>query len=141
MSSIGNKFSPYTVPKTPLDNKGMSQSFRGECTPEQLEEFEKALHCVESNVAKRGRNQRDWDARCVEVDTAAVAHGTFWGAAGGAAFAAGGTRPGMPPQVVAGNVAIGAVISAAVGLGQTVADPDNVSNVNPADYFNENPLK
>jgi hypothetical protein len=47
----------------------------------------------------------------------------------------------MPPQVVAGNVAIGAVISAAVGLGQTVADPDNVSNVNPADYFNENPLK
>lgn len=139
MSSIGKDFSIRPITNTPLESQKVPEP-RGEPTVEAQEIFEKALNCVERNTAARGRNQRDWDAPCTEVDMAAVAHNAFWV---GVATGAGAATTAVPPtpQVVAAKAVIWGVAGAAIGLGQGVTNPDNVTSINPADYFSSNPLK
>jgi hypothetical protein len=109
-----------------------------QCSAEQQraqEAFEQALNCVESNAAKRGRNQRDWDEPCTMMDAVAVAHGAFWGGVSAGAVTA-ATASAIPVSAV-----MGAAVGAAVGFGQAVTDPDNTTSINPAHHFSENPLQ
>jgi hypothetical protein len=141
MPNIGNTLGIRTAPNTPIENRKLTHEF-SECSKDAQEEFEKALHCVEGNTAKRGRNQRDWDAACLEIDIAAIRHSLLLGAIGGGASAAATTvAPGVPPQVVAIKAAAGAAAGAVVGLLHGATDPTNITRVNPADHFNDNPLQ
>jgi hypothetical protein len=89
MSSIGKDFSVRPIANTPLESQSKSRKSWGEGSAEAQEIFEKALHCVERNTAARGRNQRDWDAPCGEMDMVAIAHTSFWAGVTFGASAAG----------------------------------------------------
>jgi hypothetical protein len=140
MSSIGKDFSVRPIANTPLESQSKSRKSWGEGSAEAQEIFEKALHCVERNTAARGRNQRDWDAPCGEMDMVAIAHNAFWVGVATGTGAASTAVPPTPP-VVAAKAAIWATAGAAIGFGQAVTNPDNVTSTDPADYFSRNPSK
>lgn len=136
MSSINNNLNVRPVANNLVEERRTTPEFWGKCSAQQQkaqEAFESALNCVESNVAKRGRNQRDWDAPCTKMDAVAVAHGTFWGGVSAGAVTA---ATAIPASAV-----VGAAVGAAVGFGQAVTDPDNTTSVDPANYFSETPLQ
>jgi hypothetical protein len=136
MSSINNNVNVRPVAITPIEDRRTTLEFWGKCNAEQQEAqeaFEQALNCVESNFAKRGRNQRDWNAPCTNMDAVAVAHGAFWGGVSAGAVTA---ATAIPASAV-----VGAAVGAAAGFGQAVTHPDNTTSVDPADYFSENPLQ
>jgi hypothetical protein len=139
MSDICKDFNVRSISNTPFESQSKSPETWGKCSAEAQEIFEKALQCVERNTAARGRNQRDWDAPCTEMDMAAMAHNAFWvGVATGAGAASTAVPP--TPQIVAAKAAIWGAAGAAIGFGQAVTNPDNVTSTHPADYYSSNPL-
>lgn len=82
MSNINNNLNIRRPVANPtIEDRGTTRESWGQCDAKQQkaqEAFEKALNCVESNIARRGRNKRDWDAPCIKMDAVAVAHGAFW---------------------------------------------------------------
>jgi hypothetical protein len=136
MSRIINNLNVRPVVNTPIEDKRPTPDSWSKCSAQQQnaqEGFEQALNCIKSNVAKRGRNQRDWDGPCTKMDAAAIAHGTFWGGVSAGAVTA---ATAIPASTI-----VGAAVGAAAGFGQAVTDPDNTTSINPAKYFSENPLQ
>lgn len=141
MTSIDKDVRGRTI-TIPFADEPKNHKLLNKYTRHQQERFEKALNCVENNAKNRGRNQRDWNAFCLKINTGALGHSMVWnGIAMGTSAAGTAAKPGVPPQAVAATAAVWGLVGAAVGLGQAITDTDTVTRIDPSDCFSENPLK